>query len=72
YPNPASDRITVDSDGFNDARMVVYSNTGVEVYGSQMEGNKTTFELPELGSGVYTVRFYDQKEQIAVRKLVIQ
>ncbi|MCF8338782.1 MAG: choice-of-anchor J domain-containing protein, partial [Bacteroidales bacterium] len=46
YPNPASDRITVDSDGFNDARMVVYSNTGVEVYGSQMEGNKTTFELP--------------------------
>lgn len=72
YPNPAKGFITVDVEGINNVTMEIFSAAGNKVFDAQMQGNITTFALPELGSGVYTVHFYNQKKHVAVKKLVIQ
>jgi len=72
YPNPAKESITAYAEGINNSTMEIFSSTGAKVFDAQMQGNKTTFSLPEMKSGVYTVHFYNQKKQIAVQKLIIQ
>lgn len=60
YPNPANDKLILQSDIFNaaDITPVIYDLTGKSIITSfQKQGNRLTFNINQLTSGIYWVKF---------------
>ena len=77
YPNPASDRVTIDLDPtIGDTYTIgVYTNTGRLVYSVQdviMEGSeRTVIDVSEFASGLYFVHI-ELGDRTAVKKLLVR
>jgi hypothetical protein len=61
YPNPATDRVTLDLSDNNSPDIYLYDITGKKVYHKHLQSaNKTlSIDLSDFMSGVYLVKIYD-------------
>lgn len=66
YPNPVSDRLTIDIANFQKAEL--YSLTGQKV----MESEKGTFEVDNLQAGVYMLKVYDLNGNSESQRIVVK
>lgn len=70
YPNPASDKIIVQSDREVVSRIVISQVTGRVVYDGSFSGT-TTISTSSFPAGVYLYRISDGEAIVAVGKLVV-
>lgn len=69
YPNPASDKIFVQSDREGVSRIVISQVTGRVVYDGSFSGT-TTISSSSFPAGVYVYRVWDGEVTVAVGKLL--
>jgi hypothetical protein len=70
YPNPATERITIESESIiNEVR--IYNNMGQLVYSGQFDNNQIIVNTSTFISGMYVVQVASD-EAIEVRKLIIE
>jgi hypothetical protein len=72
YPNPASDFITVETEGSADARLEIYDLPGRRVLARTLDSAKEEINLNGLTSGVYLLRYYQDKKLVASRRFLIE
>jgi hypothetical protein len=71
YPNPATDKIMIDLEGFNSAPSYQISDMlGHIVVSGVAQGNQFEIALPGLRSGLYIIKFTAGNQQ-AQRRLVV-
>jgi hypothetical protein len=70
YPNPASNKITIESESIIDAVMI-YNNMGQLVYSGQFDNNQIMVNTSSFITGMYIVQVI-AGEAIEVRKLIIE
>lgn len=70
YPNPASDKVIVQSDREVVSRIVISQVTGRVVYDGRFSGT-TTISSSSFPAGVYLYRISDGDEIVAVGKLLV-
>jgi hypothetical protein len=70
YPNPASTEVILDGLG-NIRQIEIFSLTGIKI-GSIIPGNATRiiYQVQELGSGIYFLKFCRLDGTLTTRKLV--
>jgi hypothetical protein len=72
YPNPASDFITVETEGSADARLEIYDLPGRRVLARTLDSAKEEINLNGLTSGVYLLHYYQDKKLVASRRFLIE
>ncbi len=68
YPNPASERVIIESHHFNVQTIEILNWSGTLL----MSTNSLDIDLQNFSSGLYFVRIIDDKNNIVVRKMVKQ
>jgi photosystem II stability/assembly factor-like uncharacterized protein len=71
YPNPAKDKITIESLMTGDARLSILNVNSQEVVIKQITDHKTQIDISDLPSGVYIVRLKNENT-FEMRKLIIE
>ncbi|MGF7139394.1 endo-1,4-beta-xylanase [Roseimarinus sediminis] len=71
YPNPATDRLTVDCEG-GAFEIEMYNTLGAKVYGGMSPGNQLHVNLAELKRGIYMIRLTREDKQQFIRKVVLK
>lgn len=56
YPNPVVDELTLQHDGMNNGRISISNALGTVIKEVYSQGNKTTIDVSELGSGMYIIQ----------------
>lgn len=56
YPNPASDKITINMPAAGASKVTIYDVTGHSMYTREMQGNYFTIPVDRLPAGIYTVQ----------------
>ncbi|MDX1479555.1 MAG: choice-of-anchor B family protein [Saprospiraceae bacterium] len=76
FPNPASDRITVEVSSelpVEIARITVYNSVGQMVFTRTWEAGQSRLELPvQWGAGMYFIQLTSGSTLVATRKVVVQ
>ncbi|MCF0069376.1 ice-binding family protein [Dyadobacter sp. CY261] len=76
YPNPATDRITLDADDLSQTeRIQLNDNTGKVLHDQQMKfqtGTSTSIDLKQIPTGLYFVRVTDKNGNIVSLKMIKQ
>lgn len=73
YPNPTSGLFTLETEDFNKAEtLTVYDVYGRKVYVDAMSNSQNTYDLSQLGAGVYLVTIDWKEGSRSAKKLVIQ
>ena len=70
YPNPATDRFTVEGQGLS--HVSVYNAIGQMVYEANCDGNSTVINLSNMESGVYMVRVATENGMVTKRITMIK
>lgn len=70
YPNPATDRFTVEGQGLN--HVSVYNTIGQLVFDANCEGNSTVINLSNVETGVYMVRIATENGMVTKRITMIK
>ena len=70
YPNPATDRFTVEGLGLN--HVSVYNTIGQLVFDANCEGNSTVINLSNVETGVYMVRIATENGMVTKRITIIK
>ncbi len=69
YPNPASDRLTIDQlEGESDIRII--NLLGQAIYQVSVHGNTTTLNIDFLNSGIYFIRITNDKGYDSVHRIM--
>ncbi len=72
YPNPATDRITVDLNGIQgNVTLKIYNVIGMLVYQEIIDESGTTIDISSLNKGIYFIYLDEEKEPI-VKKFIKQ
>ncbi|PJB57608.1 MAG: hypothetical protein CO098_11190, partial [Bacteroidetes bacterium CG_4_9_14_3_um_filter_41_19] len=73
YPNPASDKIVIESDHiFSNATIEVFNLNGKQVIGKIFcNQNKTVIDVKMLAPGLYIVKM-SSPSQIEIKKLIVK
>jgi hypothetical protein len=69
YPNPATSKVTITSDG-QPLALTIYDLTGKEVLSRQLNGSTNSLDISTLSKGVYTVKA-QQGTKSSCQKLVV-
>jgi aldose sugar dehydrogenase len=73
YPNPAQNRITIQSTGFNKAVVIeVFSMVGAKVKTIRTSGSRFDVDLKGLSSGTYSVRISDNQGKVYMIQKVVK
>ena len=70
YPNPASSRITIESESIID-EVMIYNNMGQLVYSGQFDNNQIMVNTSTFITGMYIVQVRSG-EAVEIRKLIIE
>ena len=72
-PNPTNNGIIqVTTDSLNDVSIEIYDLLGHKVLNEKTFAKNTTLNLSSLNSGLYMVKYQDQNNRIASKKLIIK
>jgi hypothetical protein len=71
YPNPAKDRVTLESHSLTTGRYSIYDLIGKVVMQGNTSGSRTEISVSHLPKGLYLVRF-EVDAAAAVQKLVVE
>jgi len=73
YPNPASDKIIIESDHvFSNATIQVFNLNGMQVIGEKLYNqNKAVIDVKMLPAGLYIVKM-SSPSKIEIRKLIVK
>ena len=75
YPNPANNQVVLSVKELTDnTRLTIYSISGVKLYETKLNSEKTTFDLNSVGivsEGVYLLQVKTAKDTQQI-KLVVQ
>ncbi|MEP7323442.1 MAG: T9SS type A sorting domain-containing protein [Saprospiraceae bacterium] len=75
YPNPVLHQLSVEVSKEDDIRAINYSMTGADgknILSGKLSGNHETIEVGTLLEGIYFLRFYNEKQQSRVFKIIKQ
>ena len=70
FPNPSSDKISVDLGGVALADLVVYDILGNEIISIPNYTNKSEIDLSSLSTGTYTIQILTSTGSVSQRLLV--
>ena len=71
FPNPASNRLTIQLDGINASAVINIDNIlGQTIVSKSLNGQQSTIDISTLSNGIYMVQMI-QGEKVAVRQLVV-
>ena len=69
YPNPAKDKLTIESSISTLINYDIINLMGQSVYSSQLNAGKTTIDISAFAKGIYTIKLYSEKGNV-VKKFV--
>ena len=69
YPNPAKDKLTIESSISTLINYDITNLMGQSVYSSQLNTGKTTIDISAFAKGIYTIKLYSEKGNV-VKKFV--
>jgi hypothetical protein len=72
FPNPASNRVTIESDQVILKEVKIVDMMGKMVYQSGIDQNRLFIDVSDLTAGIYFVQITDDQKNIINRKFVIQ
>lgn len=71
YPNPSSDKISINTDGYLGGKIKIYSLEGKSVFESSISYSKTIISTKSFDKGAYLI-FINSKSKIGSGKLIVQ
>ncbi len=74
YPNPAGNRLYIDTRGSTINKYTVYDITGRKVYSSVVSTSNSVVSVPlhSFKSGLYYIKLYDSKGKMVTHKFVVK
>lgn len=72
YPNPAVNNVSIDAQGYDNARAVIYNVLGMQVAARQLQNGVNQISVGHLPNGVYNVHIVDAQGNTTTHKIVIQ
>jgi len=70
YPNPASDKFTVETPELLNGFVEVYNNLGIRVYSAAVTNENAIVDVCSFAGGIYLVNILNEEGLIASRKIV--
>lgn len=61
YPNPATDQLSIESNGLTNGVAEIYNATGQLLQTHELHNRTTTIDISELESGMYFIRMNDER-----------
>jgi hypothetical protein len=72
YPNPTSDYIFVDIEGFDYNRIIIKDILGKKIVESAISKQSNKLDISYLQNGIYFISILDNEKQIKTEKLIIK
>ncbi len=72
YPNPANEKITINTKNFNNAYVEIYNSIGKLVFRKELKSELTELQTAELSQGMYMLSLIIQGKLVTHEKLIIR
>ncbi|MFL5728291.1 MAG: T9SS type A sorting domain-containing protein, partial [Cytophagaceae bacterium] len=71
YPNPLMDELTVETTGFNGAKMTIMDLFGREVYSGTLQASRELINTSTLGNGIYLLSLKEADKTVFIQKIIV-